>query len=181
MQIYIFLSELLFNFAGGYRNILLEILRSNCKTPPPPWAAHSSASFREVVFPNVQPEPPLLQLEAIPSSPITSCTREESNPQLTTTSLQVVIESNKVSPEPSLFQTEQSQLLQPLLIRPVLQTPHQLCRPSLNTLPSLSLQKHCLHSNEMNRPACKLLNFLVMCTIGNVQISLNFITFDFKL
>uniref|UniRef100_A0A8V0XZW3 ENY2, transcription and export complex 2 subunit n=1 Tax=Gallus gallus TaxID=9031 RepID=A0A8V0XZW3_CHICK len=82
-------KELLFNFAGGYRNILLEILRSNCKPPPPPWAAHSSASFREVVFPNVQPEPPPLQLEAIPSSPITSCTREESNPQLTTTSLQM--------------------------------------------------------------------------------------------
>ena len=27
--------------------------------------------FREVVFPNVQPEPSLAQLEAIPSSPIT--------------------------------------------------------------------------------------------------------------
>uniref|UniRef100_A0A8C3LZG9 Oxidoreductase FAD/NAD(P)-binding domain-containing protein n=1 Tax=Chrysolophus pictus TaxID=9089 RepID=A0A8C3LZG9_CHRPC len=47
---------------------------------------------------------------------------------------QVVIESNKVSPEPSLLQTEQSQLPQPLLIRPVLQTPHQFCCPSLNTL-----------------------------------------------
>ena len=55
--------------------------------------------FREVVFPNVQPEPSLAQLEAIPSSPITSHTREEANPQLTTTSLQVVIESNNVSPE----------------------------------------------------------------------------------
>ena len=31
--------------------------------------------FREVVFPNVQPEPSLVQLEAIPSSPITSHTR----------------------------------------------------------------------------------------------------------
>ena len=53
--------------------------------------------FREVVFPNVQPEPSLVQLEAIPSSPITSYMREEVEPQLTTTSLQVVIESNKVS------------------------------------------------------------------------------------
>ena len=51
-------------------------------------------------------------------------------PQLTTTSLQVVIESNEVSPEPPLLQTEQSQLLQPLLIRPVLQTPHQLVSPA---------------------------------------------------
>ena len=57
-------------------------------------------SFREVVFPNIYPEPSLVQLEAIPSSPITSYAREEANPQLTTTSLQVVIESNKVFPEP---------------------------------------------------------------------------------
>ena len=33
--------------------------------------------FREVLFPNVQPESSLVQLEAIPSSPITSHTREE--------------------------------------------------------------------------------------------------------
>ena len=59
--------------------------------------------FRKVVFPNVQPEPSLAQLEAIPSSPITSHMREEADPQLTTTSFQVVIESNKVSPEPPLL------------------------------------------------------------------------------
>ena len=74
--------------------------------------------FREVVFPNAQSEASLVQLEAIPSSPITSHPREEVDPQLTTTSLQAVIESNKVSPEPPLLQTEQSQLLQLLLIRP---------------------------------------------------------------
>ena len=82
--------------------------------------------FREVVFPNVQPEPFLVQLEAIPSSPITDYMGEEADPQLTTTSLWVVIESNKVSPEPPLLQTKQSQLPQTLLIRLVLQTPHQL-------------------------------------------------------
>ena len=59
--------------------------------------------FREVVFPNVQPEPSLAQLEAIPSSPITSYTREKADPQLSTTSLQVVIGSNTVSPEPPLL------------------------------------------------------------------------------
>jgi len=32
--------------------------------------------FREVVFPNVQPESSLVQLEAIPSSPITSHARD---------------------------------------------------------------------------------------------------------
>jgi len=99
-------------------------------TPPSPSAAHSSAW---PPLPNVQPEPSLVQLEASPSSPITSHMREEADPQLTTTSLQVVKESNEVSPEPPLLQTEQSQLLQPLLVRPVLQTPHQLCCPSLNT------------------------------------------------
>jgi len=55
-------------------------------------------TFREVVFMNVQPEPSLVQLEAIPSSPITSHRREEADLQLTTTSLQVVIESDKGLP-----------------------------------------------------------------------------------
>ena len=50
-----------------------------------------------------EPESSLVQFEAIPSSPITSHTREEADPQLTTTSLQVVIESNKFSPEPPLL------------------------------------------------------------------------------
>ena len=48
--------------------------------------------FRQVVFPNVQPESPLVQLVTIPSSPIPDYMREEANLQLTTTSLQVVIE-----------------------------------------------------------------------------------------
>ena len=36
--------------------------------------------------------------------------------------LLVVVDSNEVSPQPPLLQTELSQLPQPLLIRPVLQT-----------------------------------------------------------
>ena len=54
------------------------------------------------MFPNVQPESPLLQLETIPSSPVTNDMREEADPQLTTTSFQEVIEGNKVSSEPWL-------------------------------------------------------------------------------
>ena len=65
-------------------------------------------SIREVVFPNVQPESLVVQLEAIPSSPVIARMREEDDPHLPTTSLQAVIESNKVSPEPPLLQTEQS-------------------------------------------------------------------------
>jgi len=64
-----------------------------------------------------------MQFEAIPSSPILGYTREKTDPHFTTISLQVVVESNKVSPEPPLLQTEQCQFPQPLLIRLVLQTP----------------------------------------------------------
>ena len=46
---------------------------------------------------------PLAQLEAIPSSPISSYVREEANSHLTTTSLQIVIGSNKVTPNPPLL------------------------------------------------------------------------------
>ena len=45
--------------------------------------------------------------------------REQADPQLTT-SLQAVTESDTVSPEPPLLQTEQPQLRQLLLIRFVL-------------------------------------------------------------
>ena len=48
-------------------------------------------SLREV-FTNIQLESPPAQLEAIPSSPITSYTREEADPQLTTTSVLLVTE-----------------------------------------------------------------------------------------
>ena len=46
----------------------------------------------------------LTQLEAIASCPITSYLGEAANTCLTTTSFQVVIESNKVSPQPPLLQ-----------------------------------------------------------------------------
>jgi len=71
--------------------------------------------YGEESFPNVQLESPLAQLDAIPSSPISSYTGKEANPHLTTTSFQVV----KVSPEPPLLQTKQSQFPQLLLVRPV--------------------------------------------------------------
>ena len=92
-------------------------------------------SFREEMFPNIQPECPLVRLETIPSSPIASYMGEEANSHLATTSLQGVLEGYKVSPEPPRLQTKQFQLPQLLLIRAVLQTPHQLCCPSLDMLP----------------------------------------------
>ena len=71
-------------------------------TQPPPWAVPMpDYSFGEELFPNVHTEPLLVQLEAIPFSPVTSYRGEEADPHLTTSSFQVVVESDKVSPEPS--------------------------------------------------------------------------------
>jgi len=58
-----------------------------------------------------------MQLEAISSRPIAGYLGEENNTHLSTTSFQVVAESNKVSLQPPLLQTKQSQLPQPLRIR----------------------------------------------------------------
>ncbi|KAK4815585.1 hypothetical protein QYF61_004800 [Mycteria americana] len=93
----------------------------------------------EDIFPNTQSKPPLVQLEAISSGPITCYLGEETDPHLSTTSFQVVVESDKVSPQPPLLQAKQSQLPQPLLIRLVLQTLHQLRCPSLDTLQHLNV------------------------------------------
>ncbi|KAK4831242.1 hypothetical protein QYF61_016474 [Mycteria americana] len=93
----------------------------------------------EEKFPNIQSKPPLAQLEAISSCPITCYLGEETDPHLSTTSFQVVVESDKVSPQPPFLQAKQSQLPQPLLIRLLLQTLHQLRCPSLHTLQHLNI------------------------------------------
>ncbi|KAK4826954.1 hypothetical protein QYF61_012803 [Mycteria americana] len=79
--------------------------------------------FSEVKFPNIQSKPPLAQLEAISSRPITCYLGEETDPHLSTTS----------------FQAKQSQLPQPFLIRLLLQTLHQLRCPSLHMLQHLNV------------------------------------------
>ena len=58
-----------------------------------------------------------MQLEAIVSHLITSYLGEQTNTCLTTTSFQVVVESDKVSPQPPLLQAKQPQFLQAFLIR----------------------------------------------------------------
>ena len=60
-------------------------------------------SLREELFPNIQPESPLVQLEAIPSSPIASYMGEEADPHLTITSIQSAVESNKITPQPPVL------------------------------------------------------------------------------
>ncbi|KAK4821927.1 hypothetical protein QYF61_004930 [Mycteria americana] len=95
--------------------------------------------FSEEKFPNIQSKPLLAQLEAISSRPITCYLGEETDPHLSTTSFQVVVESDEVSPQPPFLQAKQPQLPQPLLIRLVLQTLHQLRCPSLDTLQHLNV------------------------------------------
>ena len=80
----------------------------------------SDHSFSKEIFPVIQSKLSLKKLEAMSSHPITSYLGEETNTHLTTVSFQVVIESDKVSPQPPLLQTKQPQFPQPLLIRLVL-------------------------------------------------------------
>jgi len=56
-----------------------------------------------------------MQLEAIASCHITCYLAEETHAHLATTSLQVVVDSTKVSPQPPLLQTKQPQFPQLLL------------------------------------------------------------------
>ena len=57
---------------------------------------------------------PWHNLKTFPLAPLLA---EEADFHLATASFQVVVESNKVSPEPPLLQTKQFQFPQPLLIR----------------------------------------------------------------
>jgi len=61
----------------------------------------SDHSFSKEIFPNILYKPPLTQLEAIAFCPIASYLGEETNTCLATTSLQAVVESNKVPPSAS--------------------------------------------------------------------------------
>ena len=105
----------------------------HCPGQPVPMSDHS---FSKEIFPNIQSKPPLMQLEAIASRPVASYLGKETNTRLTTPSFQVAVGSDEVSPQPPLLQTKQPQLPQLLLLRLVLQTPHQPPCPSLDTLPA---------------------------------------------
>ena len=76
--------------------------------------------FGEEFFPNIQPKPPLMQPETIFSHPVASYLGEETDICLATTCLQIVAESEKVSPEPPFLQTKQPPFFQLLLIGLVL-------------------------------------------------------------
>ena len=84
-------------------------------------------AFGEEIFPNIQSKSPLVQLEAFSSPPMACNLEKETNTHTATTSFQVVVESDKVSPcyrksypQPPLVQAKQPQFPQLLLIRLVL-------------------------------------------------------------
>jgi len=67
---------------------------------PDPMPDHS---FSKDIFPNIQTKPPLIQLDAITTGSIASQLGGETNTCLTTTSFQVVVESNKAPTLSLLF------------------------------------------------------------------------------
>jgi len=71
------------------------------------------------MFPNIQPEPSLAQIEVI----ATSYLGEDADTHLATTSFLITVEWDEVSPE-FLFSRLQSQFPQPLPLRLVFQIPH---------------------------------------------------------
>ncbi|GAB0177002.1 solute carrier family 13 member 4 [Grus japonensis] len=95
--------------------------------------------FSEEFFPNIQSKHPLVQLEAVFPHAIASHLGEETNTHLATASFRVVVDSDKVSPQPPLLQVKQPQFPQLLLIRLVLYTLHKLCCPSLDKLQHLNV------------------------------------------
>lgn len=62
----------------------------------------SAQSLFQRVFPNIQPQPPLALLEAIPSCPVVRYLEEEASSHLTTTHFQTTVESNEISLEPHI-------------------------------------------------------------------------------
>ena len=73
----------------------------------------------EEIISGIQSKPPMIYLEAISFCPIASCLGEENNTHLLTKSFHVILESDKVSPEPP-FPRVKPQFPQPLLVRLVL-------------------------------------------------------------
>ncbi|KAJ7415021.1 hypothetical protein BTVI_39585 [Pitangus sulphuratus] len=67
------------------------------------------------------------------SCPAADCQGEEPNPHVATITFQVVVESDKVTPEPPLLHAKHPQLILTGLI------PFTSCYPSLDTLQQLSV------------------------------------------
>ncbi|RMC22308.1 hypothetical protein DUI87_00620 [Hirundo rustica rustica] len=80
-----------------------------------------------------------LMLETVSSCSDCCCLKKETNFQLTTATLQEVVESDKVTSESPFLQAKQPQFPQLFFIRFVLQAPHQPRCPPLDTLKHLKV------------------------------------------
>ena len=74
-----------------------------------------------------------MKLKAVISHPSNCYLGEKADTHVNTTSFDGVVESDKVSPEPPLLQTEQSKFPQSFLLRLVLQTLHSFIALSGHT------------------------------------------------
>ncbi|RMC09604.1 hypothetical protein DUI87_13390 [Hirundo rustica rustica] len=77
--------------------------------------------------------------ETVSSRSVSCCLEKETNPQLSTTTLQEVVESDKVTSESPFLQAKQPQFPQSFFIRLVLQALHQPRCPPLDTLKHLNV------------------------------------------
>ena len=123
----------------------------HCPGQPGPKPDHS---FSKDIFPDIQSKPPLTQLEAIAS--ILSLATWEKRPSPPHYTLLSGSCTEKVPPQPSLLQTEQPQLPQPLLSRLVLQTLHKPRCPSLDTLQPLHVLLGVRGPNWTQHSRCSL-------------------------
>ncbi|KAF4804897.1 hypothetical protein TURU_003799 [Turdus rufiventris] len=80
-----------------------------------------------ITLPNIQPLSSLAQLETMSSGSVSCCLVKETDPHLTTTTFQEVVESDKVTPESPFLQAKQPQPPQLFLIGLRFQALHQPC------------------------------------------------------
>lgn len=91
--------------------------------------------FLEEILSDIQPEPPLAQLEALSSCPVPCCLGEGTDTHLATPAFQVVVERNKVPLEPPFLQADQPPDFSA--------SPHRTyCWNPLHSSPALSFSGH---------------------------------------
>ncbi|KAK4830703.1 hypothetical protein QYF61_012872 [Mycteria americana] len=119
------------------------------------------------VFPDVHRQPPVFQFVPIASCPVTGHHQIQPGSVFSTPSLQVFIYIDKMSPQPSLLQAQQSQLSQPFLIGEMLQSLHHLHGPLLD-----SLQRGLTSAEQRGRITS--LNLLAILCLMQPRITLAF-------
>jgi len=116
-------------FQAGFEYLQRRRLH-NLPGQPVPVLRHPQSE----VLPHVQTELPVLQFVPIAPRPVTGHHWKESGPTLLPPTLKILISFYKVPSQPSLLRAKQAQFPQPFLLREMLQSPHHLCSPPLDSL-----------------------------------------------